>query len=107
MKDIEKKIKTLIDEINFHNYQYHGMDDPKISDHDFDQMVRALHDLEKNYPQLIQADSPTQRVGSKPIDRFIQIDHLTPMLSLDNVFSKDELISFEKRIKDKLSLKEY
>ena len=106
MKDIEKKIKTLIDEINFHNYQYHGMDDPKISDHDFDQMVRALHDLEKNYPQLIQADSPTQRVGSKPIDRFIQIDHLTPMLSLDNVFSKDELISFEKRIKDKLSLKE-
>ena len=46
MKDIEK-IKTLIDEINFHNYQYHGMDDPKISDHDFDQMVRALHDLEK------------------------------------------------------------
>ena len=106
MKDIEKKIKTLIDEINFHNYQYHGMDDPKISDHDFDQMVRDLHDLEKNYPQLIQADSPTQRVGSKPIDRFIQIDHLTPMLSLDNVFSKDELISFEKRIKDKLSLKE-
>ena len=106
MKDIEKKIKTLTDEINFHNYQYHGMDDPKISDHDFDQMVRALHDLEKNYPQLIQADSPTQRVGSKPIDRFIQIDHLTPMLSLDNVFSKDELISFEKRIKDKLSLEE-
>ena len=106
MKDIEKKIKTLIDEINFHNYQYHGMDDPKISDHDFDQMVRALHDLEKNYPQLIQADSPTQRVGSKPIDRFIQIDHITPMLSLDNVFTKDELISFEKRIKDKLSLKE-
>ncbi len=106
MKDIEKKIKTLIDEINFHNYQYHGMDDPKISDHDFDQMVRALHDLEKNYPQLIQADSPTQRVGSKPIDRFIQIDHITPMLSLDNVFTKDELIFFEKRIKDKLSLKE-
>ena len=106
MKDIELKIRKLIDEINFHNYQYHGMDDPKISDQEFDQMVRALHDLEKNYPQLIEADSPTQRVGSKPIDRFIQIDHLTPMLSLDNVFSKDELISFEKRIKDKLSLKE-
>ena len=106
MNEIELKIRKLIDEINFHNYQYHGMDDPKISDHDFDQMVRALHDLEKNYPQLIQADSPTQRVGSKPIDRFIQIDHITPMLSLDNVFTKDELISFEIRIKDKLSLKE-
>ena len=106
MKDIELKIRTLIDEINFHNYQYHGMDDPKISDNEFDQMVRALCDLEKNYPELIQADSPTQRVGSKPIDRFIQIDHLTPMLSLDNVFSIDELKSFEKRIKDKLSLEE-
>ena len=106
MKDIELEIRKLIDEINFHNYQYHGMDDPKISDQEFDQMVKALHDLEKKYPQLIQVDSPTQRVGSKPIDRFIQIDHLTPMLSLDNVFSMDELMSFEKRIKDKLSLKE-
>ena len=106
MKDIELEIRKLIDEINFHNYQYHGMDDPKISDQEFDQMVKALHDLEKNYPQLIQVDSPTQRVGSKPIDRFIQIDHLTPMLSLDNVFSMDKLMSFEKRIKDKLSLKE-
>ena len=106
MKDIELEIRKLIDEINFHNYQYHGMDDPKISDQEFDQMVKALHDLEKKYPQLIQVDSPTQRVGSKPIDRFIQIDHLTPMLSLDNVFSVDELMSFEKRIKDKLSLKE-
>ncbi len=106
MKGIELEIRKLIDEINFHNYQYHGMDDPKISDQEFDQMVKALHDLEKKYPQLIQVDSPTQRVGSKPIDRFIQIDHLTPMLSLDNVFSMDELMSFEKRIKDKLSLKE-
>lgn len=106
MKDIELEIRKLIDEINFHNYQYHGMDDPKISDQEFDQMVKALHDLEKKYPQLIQVDSPTQRVGSKPIDRFIQIDHLTPMLSLDNVFSMDELMSFEKRIKDKLALKE-
>ena len=106
MKDIELEIRKLIDEINFHNYQYHGMDDPKISDQEFDQMVKALHDLEKKYPQLIQVDSPTQRVGSKPIDRFIQIDHLTPMLSLDNVFSMNELMSFEKRIKDKLSLKE-
>ena len=106
MKDIELKIKQLTDEINFHNYQYHGMDDPKISDQEFDHLVRALLDLENDHPQLIQADSPTQRVGSKPIDHFVQIDHLTPMLSLDNVFSMDELIAFEKRIKDRLSLTE-
>ena len=106
MKDIESKMKRLIDEINFHNYQYHGMDDPKISDHQFDKLVIELLDLEKENPQLIQVDSPTQRVGSKPIDGFTQIEHLTPMLSLDNVFTMEELMSFEKRAKDKLSLEE-
>ena len=103
MSNIETKIKNLIDEINFHNTQYHGLDDPKISDRDFDLLVKELVKLEKDHPQLIQAESPTQRVGSKPIDRFTQIDHLKPMLSLDNVFSRDELLSFEKRIKDKLN----
>ena len=106
MKEIKSKIRQLIDEINFHNYQYHGMDDPKISDHEFDKLVKTLLVLEKENPQLIQVDSPTQRVGSKPIDGFTQIEHLTPMLSLDNVFSIDELISFEKRVKDRISLKE-
>ena len=106
MKDIKSKMKRLIDEINFHNYQYHGMDDPKIPDHEFDQLVRSLIEIETDNPQLIQVDSPTQRVGTKPIERFTQIDHLTPMLSLDNVFSIDELTSFEKRIKEKLSIEE-
>ena len=106
MKDIESKMKRLIDEINFHNYQYHGMDDPKISDHQFDKLVIELLDLEKENPQLIQVDSPTQRVGSRPIDGFTQIDHLTPMLSLENVFTMKELMSFEKRAKDKLSLED-
>ena len=63
-------------------------------------------DLEKENPELIQVDSPTQRVGSRPIDGFTQIDHLTPMLSLDNVFNMEELMSFEKRAKDKLSLED-
>ena len=106
MKGIKSKMKRLIDEINFHNYQYHGMDDPKIPDHEFDQLVKSLIEIEKENPQLIQLDSPTQRVGTKPIERFTQIDHLTPMLSLDNVFSMDELMSFEKRIKEKLSIEE-
>ena len=82
MRNIELKIKQLIDEINFHNAQYHGLDDPKISDQDFDQLVRELMNLEHNHPELIQAESPTQRVGSKPINRFTQIEHLKPMLSL-------------------------
>ena len=106
MRNIELKIKQLIDEINFHNAQYHGLDDPKISDQDFDQLVRELVNLEHNHPELIQAESPTQRVGSKPINRFTQIEHLKPMLSLDNVFSGDELLSFEKRINDKLNTTE-
>ena len=103
MRNIESRIKQLIDEINFHNAQYHGLDDPKISDHDFDQLVRELVNLENDHPELIQTESPTQRVGSKPINRFTQIDHLEPMLSLDNVFSDDELLSFEQRIKGKLN----
>jgi NAD-dependent DNA ligase (contains BRCT domain type II) len=106
MKDIKLKMKRLIDEINFHNYHYHGMDDPKISDHQFDKLVIELSNLEKKNPQLIQIDSPTQRVGSKPIGGFTQIDHLTPMLSLENVFTMDELFSFEKRAKDKISSEE-
>ena len=106
MKDIKSKMKRLIDEINYHNYQYHGMDDPQIQDHEFDQLVRSLIEIETDNPQLIQVDSPTQRVGAMPIERFTQIDHLTPMLSLDNVFSIDELTSFEKRIKEKLSIEE-
>ena len=73
MSNIETKIKNLIDEINFHNAQYHGLDDPKISDRDFDLLVKELVKLEKDHPQLIQAESPTQRVGSKPVDRFTQI----------------------------------
>ncbi|HJL79709.1 MAG TPA: NAD-dependent DNA ligase LigA [Gammaproteobacteria bacterium] len=104
MRNIESKIKQLIQEIDFHNSQYHGLDNPKISDSEFDQLVRTLIKLEHEYPHLIQPDSPTQRVGSKPIQGFTQVDHLTPMLSLDNVFSSDDLLSFENRIKDRLSL---
>ena len=106
MKEVKLEIKKLVDQINFHNHQYHGLDNPQISDETFDQLIRELLRLEHDYPELIQTDSPTQRVGSRPIDRFTQTEHLKPMLSLDNVFTIDELYSFEKRVKDKLDLSE-
>ena len=81
MKEVKLEIKKLVDQINFHNHQYHGLDNPQISDETFDQLIRELLRLEHDYPELIQTDSPTQRVGSRPIDRFTQTEHLKPMLN--------------------------
>ena len=98
-KEIEIKIEALREKIRYHNYQYHVLDEPLITDSEFDQLMRELIRLEEKFPHLITLSSPTQRVGSKPASGFKQIKHTLPMLSLANAFSADELLAFDKRTK--------
>lgn len=102
MASIKKQIRKLIDEINRHNYQYHSLDQPLISDEEYDGLFNELLQLEKKYPNELLPESPTQRVGSEPIVSFKQVEHSKPMLSLENAFIYDELDSFDKKINDKI-----
>ncbi len=85
-----------------YNYHYYVMDDPKVTDAEYDRVFRELKNLEQENPELITSDSPTQRVGDKPLDEFSQVTHKVPMLSLDNVFNHEELLAFDKRLKERL-----
>lgn len=93
------EITKLQHEINYHNYRYHVLDDPIISDYEFDQLLRKLRDLEEKYPEYSTPDSPTRRVGSAPIDKFQKVAHPETILSLANAFNKDDLIAWYERIK--------
>src|SRR5258708_1649667 len=97
-KDVEKKIESLRDKMRHHEYLYYVLDQPEISDADFDKLMRELKDLEAKHPELIAADSPTQRVGGKPREGFVKVAHSSPMLSLDNTYSEDELRAWERRV---------
>ncbi len=101
-KLLKTHINQLRDQLNHHSYQYYVLDDPEIPDVEYDRLYRELQSLEKKHPELITQDSPTQRVGDKPLDGFTQVKHEVPMLSLDNVFNEDELNEFNKRIQQRL-----
>jgi len=105
-KTASKNIFKLRDQLNHHSYQYYVLDDPEIPDVEYDRLYRELQALEKQYPDLITSDSPTQRVGDKPLDGFTQVKHEVPMLSLDNVFNEEELNDFYKRIQQRLDSEE-
>lgn len=96
--EAEKRIKELRDLINYHNRQYYVYDNPVISDAEYDKLMRELEELEKKFPELITPDSPTQRVGGEPLPYFAQVVHRTPMMSLANAFSADELRDFHRRV---------
>lgn len=98
----EQEIDTLRAEINQHNYRYYVLDEPSVPDAEYDRLLRRLQVLEAENPQLISPDSPTQRVGDRPLSGFEEVAHEVPMLSLDNAFSADEMHDFERRIKDRL-----
>ena len=102
MKDLLKKYEQLKEEIQLHNYNYHALDDPKISDSEYDKLFRSLLDLEEENPHLVTPDSPTQRVGFSPIEEFETFEHSVPMLSLANVFSEKEFSDFHDRILKRL-----
>ena len=97
--DANSQIKFLRTKINHYNIQYYVHDDPIISDSEYDGLMQDLLRLEKENPNLITPDSPTQRVGAKPLTEFKSIKHKLPMLSLANAMNIDELKEFDKQIK--------
>jgi len=103
-EDAQKEIVKLREQINEHNYQYHVLDHPLISDADYDRLFLNLKTLENLYPDLITEDSPTQRVGAAPLKEFAEVKHAIPMLSLDNAFDEKDVMDFDKRIQDRLAV---
>ena len=104
LKKDSRRIAQLREQLNHHSYLYYVLDNPEIPDSEYDRLYRELQQLEQQYPELVTPDSPTQRVGEQPLESFSQVTHRVPMLSLDNVFSEDELAAFFKRIHDRLGL---
>jgi DNA ligase (NAD+) len=101
---IAAQIKDLRKQIDEHNYHYHVLDAPLITDAEFDTLFHRLEALETAHPEFLSADSPTKRVGSAPLKAFVQIRHDVPMLSLSNAFSADEVLAFDERIRERLHL---
>jgi DNA ligase (NAD+) len=98
------ELQTLRQTINEHNYNYYVLDQPTISDAEFDTLFRKLIQLETEHPELITPDSPTQRIGAKPLKEFKEVQHIIPMLSLENGFSTEEINDFDERIHDRLKI---
>ena len=96
--DSLQQIQKLREELNYHNYQYYVLDQPTISDFEYDRMLRQLEELEQANPEYITPDSPTQRVGGKALDSFAQVTHRVPLQSLQDVFSQEELMEFHHRV---------
>ena len=98
-QQVKKRIKKLREEIDYHRYLYHVLDKPVISDAVWDSLKRELKELEAENPEFITPDSPTQRVGGEPLDKFKKTRHDFPMLSLEDTFSDEEVRDWEERIK--------
>ena len=96
---VEKRINELIDIINEADYNYHTLDNPTITDQEYDKYLRELFDLEEKYPELVRDDSPTHHAGGKVIDEFKKVEHKIPMMSLSDVFSYEEVENFDEKIK--------
>jgi DNA ligase (NAD+) len=99
-----KQVAQLVSEIALHDYQYYALDAPSISDSEYDGLYRQLVDLEKKFPELITSDSPTQRVSGSAVGAFDSVTHRQAMLSLNNAFGDDELLAFDKRVRDGLGV---
>src|SRR3990167_7224793 len=101
-----KELEKLREEINYHNHRYYILDSPVISDAEYDRLFKELQELEKKFPHLITPDSPTQRVGAKPLEEFKTIAHTIPMLSLNNANTVEEAREFDERVKRFLETKD-
>src|SRR5436309_15362030 len=102
LKDVQAKLDELREEVNHHLYRYHVLDDPEISDAEFDGLFDELKALEEEHPDLITADSPTQRVGAPPSERFQKVEHLSPMGSLEKVTSDETLFKWAEDVRKRL-----
>lgn len=101
---VKKEIEILRDKIDEHNYRYYVLDDPTISDAEWDKLFQRLKQLEDQHPKLVTPDSPTQRVGAPPLKAFAAVTHDVPMLSLDNAFDDDDIKAFDRRIHERLDV---
>ncbi|MGZ4826163.1 MAG: NAD-dependent DNA ligase LigA [Terriglobales bacterium] len=97
-KTVQHKIDALRDKIRYHEHRYYVLDDPEVSDAEFDRLVNELKKLEAEHPDLITPDSPTRRVGGKPREGFVKVRHSSPMLSLDNAYNEEELRDWDRRV---------
>jgi DNA ligase (NAD+) len=97
---VEKELAKLREQIRYHEHRYFVLDDPEISDYEFDKLVKGLQELELQHPELITPDSPTQRVGGAVAETLPKVRHHVPMLSLDNTYSMDELKDFDRRVRE-------
>ncbi len=108
--DMEKaadRARKLRDELNYHNYRYYVLDDPVVSDEEYDRMMRELQEIEERYPELVTPDSPTRRVGAPPGQAFQPVRHRARMMSLDNVFNEEELKAFIHRVEGQVGETDY
>ncbi len=103
---LRKRVAALRREIDAHNYRYYVLDAPTIPDAEYDKMFQELVDLEAKHPQLAAPDSPTQRVGGAPLDKFSQVTHRTPMLSLNNAFTEEDVAGFDRRVREGLGMED-
>ncbi len=101
-KKVLSEVNELREKINHHNFQYHSLDAPEISDAEFDRLFHRLKKLEEEYPDVVTDDSPTQRIGATPLSEFQQVQHALPMLSLDNAFSDEDMTDFDRRVRTRL-----
>src|ERR1700751_5655250 len=97
---VKKEVEELREKLRYHEYRYHVLDDPEISDAAYDKLLVKLKDLETAHPELVTPDSPTARVGATPRAGFQTVKHTRPMLSLDNAFSFDALRDFDRRVRE-------
>lgn len=107
MENIKHKIKELTDFLNYHNHKYYVLDEPEISDIEYDAALRELENLEEEYPQFKEGNSPTSRVGGVALEKFDQVEHTVPMESLQDAFSFDELRDFDRRVREKIENPQY
>src|SRR5437762_10490670 len=97
--DPEQRLKELREAIRRHEERYYIHNDPEISDEEFDRLLHELERLEADFPDLVTAESPTQRVAGCPVEGFATVEHLVPMLSLDNAYNEQELRAFDDRVR--------
>ncbi len=98
-EDVKNRVAKLREALHWHNYLYYVLDEPEVSDAQYDRLMRELTDLETAYPELIEPDSPTQRVGAPPLEKFETASHTVPMLSLENAFDEEEVLAFDQRVR--------
>ena len=97
-----ERLRALVETIDYHAYRYHALDDPEITDVEYDALMRELEALEAAHPELISPQSPTQRVGAAALPGFREVSHRVPMLSLANAFEEQEIRDFDRRVRERL-----